>query len=922
MKFFALLLVFAPTVLIAQNPFITGRIVDSTQVGLPSASVVLLNKSDSVMQSFAISNSEGSFKMAKVKPGEYILQASFVGYQTYSKLHTINANGNDLGNIELSENSTLLEGVAVTADRIPILINGDTVEYNSAAFKTKPNASVEELLKKLPGVEVDNDGNIKAHGEDVNKVLVDGKEFFGDDPKIATKNLPADVVNKVQVFDKLSDMAEFTGVDDGERNNTINLALKDDKKKGYFGKITGGYGTDERYMAKGNVNRFTKKMQLSTIAASNNINEQNFTFQDYMNFSGGLQNMLSGASGGLGSTNSSLLSRGRLQQGINTSHSGGLNFNYDFSKSTEISLNYFYNSVTNRLIRETARINFLNNETFNSGDTTNNETQNYDHKANLKLKHSFSKEEDITFRSNVGFNNSEGNSETTSRTLTPEGALQNSRITSNNSNRDGFNVSGSLLYRKRFKKEGRSLTARINAAVSQNDGLSFLNSNNQFFVENMVQTQLLNQQQQNDKEGFSYQGTLNYTEPLGKGKFVQLSYDRQNLSDDQSTLFFDIENDGGLIPNDLLTNAFVRDYMYDRPGVNFMINKKKSNLNIGVKAQNSELQGTINTNDTKIERSFQNLLPSLRWKYSFATSNRINFEYTTSVQEPSLRQLQPLVDNRNPFVIYRGNPDLKVEYAHRGRLNYSLFDSFSFTSLFITLRGSIIENKITNATRIDELLRQEVTPLNIDAEYQTNGYLSFSTPLKFIKSKINISGNTFYNRSELFINDGKNKVDRSINSIDISLENRKKTLVDLKIGGKLEFNSTRYSNNTELDQDFVNRTIYSDLSIDFLKTWNFTTNFDYRIFEGDAFDNNISFPLWRAEISNSFGKLRRLTAKLSVFDILDENTGINRNSAFNFIQEQQINVLSRYFMFSLTYSLSAFGNGQKSGVVIRSSSGR
>ncbi|MEM8565393.1 MAG: TonB-dependent receptor [Bacteroidota bacterium] len=922
MRFLLALLLCLPFTLFAQNSLISGQIVDSTKVGLPSASVVLLNTTDSVLQSFAITNAKGEFQMSRVKPGEYILQASYVGYQTFSRLQKIPAEDIHLGFIELTENSTILDGVAVTADRIPILINGDTVEYNSAAFKTKPNATVEELLKKLPGVEVDNQGNIKAHGEEVNKVLVDGKEFFGNDPKIATKNLPADVVNKVQVYDKLSEMAEFTGVDDGQRNKTINLDLKEDKKKGYFGKLTGGYGTDERYNLKGNVNRFTKKMQLSALGASNNTNEQNFTFQDYMSFNGGLSNMLSNVGNGGGmSFGQGFPGQGVQQQGINTTHSGGINFNYDFTKNTELSLNYFYNGVTNRLLRETSRINFLNDEVFNSGDTVSSKTRNYDHRANFKLKHTLKKGEDLTFRGNLGFNNSEANSNSFSETFNPEGDLQNSRLTSNSSERDGINLTTSILYRKRFKKEGRSFTARLNSGFNSNNGLSLLRSNNIFFTNGSVVEELINQQQDNDNEGYNYQGALTYTEPLGNGKFLQLNYERQNFDDEQITEFFDIQDNGDLLPNNELTTAFTRDYVYDRPGASLLVTKKKFNLNVGAKAQNSELQGTITGSDEQITRSFQNLLPSLSAKYSFASSNRISFQYSTSVREPSLRQLQPIVDNSNPFVIYQGNPGLRAEYSHNGRLNYTLFDNFSFTSLFVTLRARITENKITNATRIDDLLRQQITPVNIGEEYQTTGYLSFSTPLKFIGSKINITANTFYNRSELFVNDQENRVERSINSVNISLENRKKSIFDLKVGGKLEFNNTKYSENTELDQEFINKTLYSDLSIDFLKTWNFSSTIDYRIFEGDVFNDDLSFPLWRAELSNSFGKLKRLTTKLSVFDILNQNTGINRNSAFNFIQDQRVNVLSRYFMFSVTYSLSKFGSGQQ-GIIVKSSSGR
>ncbi|MEM8892673.1 MAG: TonB-dependent receptor, partial [Bacteroidota bacterium] len=280
-----------------------GKIIDEENQPLKGATVVVLNAADSIMVSFALSNKDGSFKFRRIQVGEYLLQVTFIGYKKISQelnIDQIDQEIRDLGTLVMEEQDLSLDEVAIEAEQTPILLKKDTVEYNAGSFKVQPNAAVEDLLRKLPGVEVERDGTVKAQGEGVQKILVDGKEFFGDDPTIATKNLPADAVDKVQVFDKKSEMAEFSGIDDGERNKTINLKLKDGKKQGAFGKIRGGYGTEDRYEGNFNINRFSKKLQLSALGMFNNTNQQGFSFNDYIQFMGGLGNMMTAGGGGGG----------------------------------------------------------------------------------------------------------------------------------------------------------------------------------------------------------------------------------------------------------------------------------------------------------------------------------------------------------------------------------------------------------------------------------------------------------------------------------------------------------------------------------------------------------------------------------------------------------------------------------------------
>ena len=352
---FLAILLMAGQLVSAQNlkADIKGTVLDTANLPLNGATVVLLNATDSVLVKFGLSNTQGKFFFRKVESGNYLLQITYLGLGKYSEEISFDAANGDLilEAVSLQMPDMTLGEVTIEGERTPIVIRGDTIEYNADAFQTQPNAVVEDLLRKLPGVEVERDGTVKAQGEQVQRVFVDGKEFFGDDPKMATKNLPADAVDKVQVYDKASEMAEFTGIDDGREQKAINLELKEGKKQGLFGKLMAGYGTEERFEAKGNINRFSDKMQFSAIGMGNNINEQGFSMQDYINFMGGLRSMMSGGGGvriaidldeggGMGGPGGGA--------GITTSAGGGINFNYDIGKKTKFHSSYFYNYLNTR----------------------------------------------------------------------------------------------------------------------------------------------------------------------------------------------------------------------------------------------------------------------------------------------------------------------------------------------------------------------------------------------------------------------------------------------------------------------------------------------------------------------------------------------------------------------------------------------
>ncbi|MCP3931430.1 MAG: TonB-dependent receptor [Bacteroidetes bacterium] len=904
---------------------IIGTVLDTTESALTGATVLLLQAEDSVLTSFAITDQKGEFLIKKVHKGDYLLQISYLGYQNYfESLPVLPENGDvNMGVIHLQPQTALLDAVIVEAEHTPMMIKKDTIEYNAVAFKTIPNAPVEDLLKKLPGVEVGRDGSIRAQGQNVGQVLVDGKEFFGKDPTIATKNLPADAVDKVQVFDKKTEMEEFSGIDDGRREQTINLKLKEDKKKGYFGNVTGGYGDMGRYEGKANINRFSKKMQLSGIGMLNNTNQQGFSINDYINLMGGIQNMMSGGGGAmkisLNTADMGLPINNGLSNGFVTSAAGGLNLNYDLGKNTELSTSYFYSGIQNDIEREVFRQSLLGEERFSAEEEGTQYSKNNNHRLNFKLNHKIDSFQNITLRSNIGMNDGLSENSTGSSTFNTENVLENSNQRDYNSEGDNLNFDANLTYRRKFNKRGRTFSANVNFGKQANDRYGNLYSENAFYSSGSFLSDTIRQRQAFENRQMDYGARFSFSEPLGKRKYLEFNYSRQNYSNELVKDFFDIFTYpvSGDYLNHELSQHYNRDYIYDRGGLNFKLNRKKFNLTTGLSVQNSQLDGEIFSKELTINKSYTHFLPSFNGNYDFAPTRNLSFYYRTFVQEPSLEQLQPIVDNSDPLNVYIGNPELRPEYHHNMNLHFMSFDQFTFTNIFGSLDANYTTNKITNATTIDSLFRQSIQPINVDKDFRLSGFLSFGTPLKFIKSKINITTNLMYNRGILYVNNLENNADRYITSIDVNLENRKKKdIIDVIAGVKLARNSTHYSISDEQDQRFLSQLYYADITLNLGKTWTIGSTFDYTIYKGETFGNPQEVAIWNASLSRYILKDRRGQLKLSAVDLLNQNIGINRSSNLNYIQDERIRSLGRYFLLSFTYSLSGFGEEEMGGIKI------
>ncbi|GAB3167201.1 outer membrane beta-barrel family protein [Telluribacter humicola] len=900
---------------LAQTPAkisIWGAVVDSASRPLDGATILLLSGQDSSLVSFGRSQSNGRFEFKNVDNKAYLLQITYVGLQKYTQPLDVQSTATlDLGTLHLLPVPKDLSEVLIRGERAPVQIKQDTIEYNAGSFKVQPNAVVEDLLKRLPGVEVERDGTVRAQGQQVQRVTVDGKEFFGRDPKIATRNLPADAIDKVQVLDRKSDQAQFTGIDDGQREKTINLTLKEEKKNMTFGNLTAGAGPDNRYSVRGNLNRFSKTKQLSLLGMGNNVNQQGFSMDDYMNFTGAAQRMMSGQRvliqiNGDEETEIPLNFGGRTN-GYLTNWAGGVSFNNQITPKTEVNGSYFYNQLGQDIDQLVNRQTFLPNRTFTSAQNTDQHTGNTTHRGNLVLDQKI--DSSNSFRWTNRFDYRQNNAAITgeSRAFAANGELENQGIRTTSSQSDGIRLNSELLLRHRFRKKGRSLSSTLTFGLDQNDRNGTLNATNRFFdggsaVPTRIDTLRQVNEQNNDRQNYGI--TLSYTEPIAKRKYLELNYSWQKALNDVDRRVYDMGSEGlSRRLNQQLSNQFRNDFTYQRGGVNFQTNQKQYNASVGMSVQQSSLRGELLRQGVDINRSFVNILPNARLQYNFADTRNLNLTYDTDVREPGIQQLSPVVDNTDPLNIYEGTPSLRPEYNHRLTLRYFNFNALQSSNLFGFLNFTYTANRITDSQQIDERLVRTFRPVNVRNDYTFNGDLSKGFRIRSLGTRVNMSTNLLYNRSITPVNGIDNQTRRLVSRSTLRLEYRYKESFNISASARLTYNQTAYSLNTSLNQRFTNQNYDVEANWQLGKIARLSTTLDYAIYNFPDSDFSQKVPIWNASVAHAFLKNKRGELKLSAVDLLNRNVVINRVAQANFVQDEQIRSLQRYFLLSFTYSL-------------------
>ena len=880
-----------------------GIIEDEAGTTIPGATLMILNASDSTLVQFGGSDNTGAFTIKNVPKGDYLLNVTFLGMAPLFHPITSGIEAEmDLGRLKLVQANTILSEVEVTADHVPIEITKDTITYNADAFQTQPNAVVEDLLKKLPGIEVAADGSIKAQGEDVQKILVDGKEFFGDDPKMATKNLPAKALKKVKVYDKQSDMSEFTGVDDGEREKTIDLQLKDEFKKGLFGTAEAGYGTDERYNAKASINRFSKTSQLSFLGQLNNINQQGFSFNDRMNFSGGMRGMSSGGGGGrtmeMTMTQDAPFGDGSSTGLINTG-AAGLNFNWQPNKQFNIRSSYFFNGVEKNLLQNSFRQN-LSDDPYDTDEDSESNTENQSHSIALNSDIKLDSTQQVKVNARIGISNGSSLDSSFLQNIVPDNMLQNQSLTRTNNGSDNFSLNAGATYIKRLGNKGRNISVGGTVTSGDQDTDSKLKALTEYL--NTGETDALDQLQYTLSNDVRLDGQVSFTEPLRKRRFLELSYNFNTLNADYDHDVYDLETTNP-VPNDTLSNAYSSIFQYHRPGITFRYSGEVNTVNAGIQYQISELTGNLSRSETDIKQNYNHLLPRFIWRSNLGNGKNLRFNYTTRVNQPTIVQLSPVVDNTDPLRLYVGNPNLDAEYTHNLSFNFHSFSQFSSTSFFASVGGSITNNKIITSRFINEDFREISTPINIANEDGMNMYVSYGRPLKPIHSRVTLNGNFNFTNTQNVIADELLDLNRWSRTVGITISNMNSNVLEYNLGGSWTFSDNYYRSNEALNQNTLLHTYFIDVTLTIWKKWKLQAGYDYNLYTSDQFAENQSLPLMEASISRFVLPGDKGQIKFSVFDVLDENRGISLTANPNYLEEIRSNSIGRYAMLSFIYSL-------------------
>lgn len=918
------LLAFCFTALLAnaQQATIKGRIFDSTlNRGLAYASVSLVHAKDSTLVTYTKADSSGYFSLKRIGKGDYLISSSYVGHVT--GWHPVSVKEGETaieaGNVYLLDNA-VASHVTVNSRRPPVTINNDTLEFNTENFKTPPNSVVEDMLKKMPGVTIESDGTVKVNGQAVRKVLVNGKEFFTGDPKMATKNLPADAVDKVQVFDKKSDQSEFTGVDDGNTQKTINLKLKSDRAKALFGKLTAGGGTNERYDAQGNINRFNGEEQMSFLGMGNNTNRQGFTFSDVMNFTGELARGLKNG-GGITIRNSDetplpVAGLGQNQQGVATTVAGGVNYNNTWNKKTDLNSSYTGNDMHLVTNKHTETQNLLPNNTFTRIEDAAGTRDYTQHRINAawdqKIDSSFS----FKMTPSLTFQNSQSDQRSVYQSVTPAGVKINEGTSANYTNNEAVNFVNNILLRKRFAKKGRTISANISMAYNHSQSKGTMYSKNTYYTGTVTPKDSIIDQR-NSRDAVTKNGGVNvvYTEPAGKRSLVELSgYINTNIGESVKQTY-DLNGSTQKYDalNTRLSNDFNSRYTYTGGGLNYRTNQEHFNLTAGASFQAATLDGTNNTHNQKINQSFKDVLPNLTFQYMFSRMKNLRFTYLTSTTQPSLAQLQPVADISDPLNITTGNPDLKRQYNHTATLNFMSADLTSGTSFFAYLNGTKNVTAIVNEDSIKTDGTRISRPVNADGVYNLVGSANFAFRVKPLKARIEIGVTTFYSHNISFINGDKNIIENTSIGPNFAYNFSKDNVVDLRLTARLAISKAAYSLQSQLNSNYLAQT-YGGETTNYLPFGFILNNqFTYTINSGRADGFNKNIPLWTASLAKGFLKNKRAELKLSVYDILNQNVGITRSANQNYITDQRYNVLTRYALLSFTYSLNKSGLGNKTG---------
>lgn len=902
-----LMILFSPMAFAQQSGVnVTGSVVEQgSDTPIEQATVRLLNVKDSAMVRGVVSARNGSFTLKNVKKGSYLLHITFIGYDPlYQPLQiTGKKNPVNVGKLELSDGAIEL-GEAVVIGKAPeVTVRNDTVEYNADSYKVTEGSVLEDLLKKMPGVEVDSEGKITVNGKEVKKVMVDGKEFFSDDPKVASKNLPAKMIDKLQVLDKKSDMAQMTGFDDGEEETVINLTVKPGMKQGWFGNAYGGYGSKDRYEGNAMVNRFVNNDQITFMGGANNTNN--------MGFSDLASTMFSGMGGGGGR-------RGGFGagSGITSSGNAGLNFSKEF-KPDKLTLggNTRYSHSDNDARSKSDRQNILPGDSSsydNSEAMSRTKSDNFGVDFRLEWKPDTMTQ--LIFRPSFSFSHSMNDNFSDATTLDNERDTVNTNKSSNYSESNGYNLNASIDFSRKLNNKGRVFSATLSGGNSDSYSDGMNRSDIVYFNQtDALKNSIIDQRSRYDNKGFNYRAYVSWVEPIGHNNFIQATYSISQRKQEALKNVYNQDADGIYnVLDSAYSQSYRNNFISQRASLSFKSQRAKFNYTIGLNLDPSYSSSENFVGDTtlsKITRKVVNLSPMAQFNYMFDKRTNLRIMYNGRTSQPSMTQLQPVADISDPTNITIGNPDLNPRYTNNVFIRFQQFTPEKQRAFMIMANGSYIINDIVSYTSYNQETGVKTTTYkNVNGNYSGNVRMMLNTPLKNKKFSINSMTMASFANSNGYINEEKNTNRNLILSERGGIDFRSSYL-DLGVNGNIRYNATSNSLQKENNQNTFNygaggyTTIYLPLNFKIESDVNWSTNSGY----GNGFKQNEV--LWNASASKSFLKNNQGTLRFKIYDILQQRSNISRSVTASYIQDSEYNTLGSYFMVHFIYRFSIFKGG-------------
>ena len=946
----------------AQSFTITGKLQDDeTKLAVQGATVQLKSKSDTNFLKTSFSDSAGKFRFTDLQRDSFTIRFTSVGYGNLVRtvrIDTSDKDIKDLGTVIFPKSAKELTGVTVVGRVPPAQQKGDTLQFNASEFKTNPDASTEDLVKKVPGITVEN-GEVKAQGETVRKVTLDGRELFGDDATAALRNLPAEVVDKIQVFDRLSDQDRAAGVTTGETQKEINIVTKASMRNGQYGRVYAGYGTDERYSLGGNSTILKENRRISIVGLANNINQQNFSSQDLLGatsstrgggggfgggFGGGGQQRGGGGQqrgggggfggggggfggGGFGGGGGSFLVG--QQNGINKTNAIGINYSDVWGKKIRMSGSYFFNNSENITSQE-SQTQYLQPDITGLTDIfqrTKSVSNNTNHRINMRFEYQIDSMNQIIISPNLSFQKNKSNQLSTTDQYTHPDSLAKQTINHTISDRNGNNLNNNILYSHSFKKRGRTFSINLNTSYNKRVGESYTDFT-QLDFRNPSFDSIDKRFSDQFSSTFQTSARISYTEPLSAKSQLQFTYNPSwsKSPADQKTYSYDSVDKEYSIFNDRLSNVFDNKTTAHNGGIAFRTGDRDNQFTAGVNYQRTELYNNRTFPNPPYEgsKAFNNVLPNAMARFKLSTKSNIRLFYRSNVNQPSITQLQDVLNVQNQPFYSVGNPNLKPQYSHILNGTYTFTNTAKGRVLVGNVFAQKSNNYITNATYIvqgrDSVIGKNILaqydqiskPINVDGYYGLRSFLTYAVPLKFIKSNLNMNGGLNYNFVPGLFNNQKTESKSYTYSVGTVIASNVSQYVDFTVSYSANFNKaiseTPDSKNViqESTQKFFSHVGSAQLNLLSKNGWFFQNDLTNQLQWQITTDK---YWLWNMSVGKKFLKDRKGELKLTAFDVLKQNVSFSRSVSDdgNSIYTQTSQVLTQYFLLTFTYNLRNFG---------------